>query len=243
MTAGARRVEVRPDAATLVRDAADEVARRFRESVEATGSFVLVLAGGGTPRALHAEIVARYADLPWKRAHILFGDERCVSPADPESNYRMAKETLLARVRVRDDAVHRMPGEAADADAAARAYEETLRRVLRDTAREGPDLVLLGMGGDGHTASLFPGSPALRETERLVVPADAPPGVSPPRRLTLTFPAIAAAARVLFLVTGKGKRDALAAALAPDDPPPAGRVTAKGEVVWYVDEAAHGSPL
>lgn len=242
MTAGARRVEVRPDAATLARDAADEVALRFRESVEATGSFVLVLAGGGTPRALHAELAARYADLPWKRARILFGDERCVSPADPESNFRMALETLLTRVRVRDDAVHRMRGEAPDADAAARDYEETVRRVLRDARHDGPDLVLLGMGGDGHAASLFPGSPALDETERLVVPADAPPGVSPPKRLTFTFPAIAAAARVLFLVAGSGKRDALAAALGAGDPPPAGRVTARDEVVWYVDEAAHATP-
>jgi 6-phosphogluconolactonase len=238
MTVPARTVTVLPDAAGVARAGADEVARRLRDAVSATGTFFLALAGGHTPRALHAELVARHAALPWDAVRVFFGDERRVGPDHPDSNFRMARETLLDKLPFRADAVHMMPGDDADAERAAREYESVLREQLSARGRSGLDLVLLGLGPDGHTASLFPGSPALDERTRWVVPAESPPGPPVRTRLTLTFPALAAAQDVLFLVTGAAKRDALRAALHGEAPPPAGRVVARRTVGWLVDEAA-----
>lgn len=234
-----RDVRALPTSADVARVGADEVARRARAAVDATGAFFLALAGGSTPRALHAELVAHHASLPWSRAHVFFGDERCVPPDHPDSNYRMASETLLERLPFQPRNIHGMPGDGADRDAAAREYEALLRRELDAHGREGLDLVLLGLGSDGHTASLFPSSPALDELTRWVVPADAPEGVSPRARLTLTFPALAAASHALFLVTGAAKRPALRAVVQGDpSSPPAGRVVARETTTWLIDQAA-----
>ena len=183
----------------------------------------LALVGGRTPRALYRRLAD--ADLPWAEMDIGFGDERCVPPSDERSNYRMAYDALLSRVPAR---VHRMCTAPCDGG----RYEAALRELL------GPwpvfDLVLLGLGADGHTASLFPGDPALDERQRWVVAVDRPDG----RRLTLTLPVLSAARTVLFLVTGPEKRTVLAALMRGDDVP-AARVEARNVVV-VADRAAAG---
>jgi 6-phosphogluconolactonase len=182
----------------------------------------LVLAGGRTPRALYARLAREKYD--WSRVEIFFSDERCVPPDHPDSNFRMARETLLSSVRAR---VHRMHGETCD----AAGYEEELRLVFGD-GLPSFDLVFLGMGADGHTASLFPGDPALEETQRLVAKVARPDH----QRLTLTLPVLAASKLAVFLVSGAEKREALRRVLAGDDLP-AARVAAR-RVVIIADAAA-----
>jgi 6-phosphogluconolactonase len=184
----------------------------------------IALAGGATPRALY-ERLATIA-YPWAETEVFFGDERCVPADHPDSNVRMATEALLSKVAAR---VHPMPGETCDAP----AYERELEDVF---GREVPrfDLVLLGVGEDGHTASLFPGDPALNVVDRRVVRVERPDHV----RLTLTLPVLSAAKVALFLVSGASKHDALAR-LMTNDNIPAARVRA-GEVVVIADRDAAG---
>jgi len=231
------RVEVAPDAEALARLAAAHVAGRAAAAASARGRFSLALAGGSTPRRTYqllAEPPHREA-VPWDRVEVFFGDERCVPPGDPGSNHRMAREALLGRVPIPEGRIHRIRGEAPDPEAAAAEYEEELRAALGPGARL--DLVLLGMGSDGHVASLFPGSDALGETSRLVRAVVAP--VPPPRRITLTLPALAAAAEVAFLVAGADKAERVAEVLGGLDPAlPAARVRPAGGVLWLLDAAA-----
>ncbi len=184
----------------------------------------IALAGGSTPRELYERLAT--AELPWAEIDVFFGDERCVPPDHPDSNFRLAHEALLSRVTAR---VHRMHGEDCDAG----GYAEVLRRAL-DGDPPALDLAILGLGDDGHTASLFPGDPALEERDRAVVRVDRPDHA----RLTLTLPLLSAAKVALFLVTGESKRDALRRLLA-DEPIPAARVAA-ARVVVVADEAAAG---
>jgi 6-phosphogluconolactonase len=217
------RMAVYPDAAAAVRAAAD--------LFTALGPRRIALAGGSTPRALYELLASEgYRDrTDWDDVEIYFGDERAVPPDDPDSNYGMAREALLRNVPVPDDSVHRMEGEARPLSAAAERYA----RLVPDQL----DLVLLGIGADGHTASLFPGSEALEERSRRCVATTAPDG-SP--RLTLTYPVFEAAHHVVFLVTGDAKREALAAIRRGDDLP-AGRVRpVAGDVTWIVDQDAAG---
>lgn len=227
--------------AALARAAAEEWCARALAAVEGSGRFAVALAGGSTPRALYALLAdpaAPYHDaLPWARTHVFFGDERTVPPDHPQSNYGMAREALLARVALRPENVHRIRGEE-EPEAAARAYEDELRAFFGPAPRF--DLVLLGMGAEGHTASLFPGSPALEEASRLVVAPLVP--VPGGRRITLTLRALDAAARVLFLVSGASKADTLARVLSRGsgaEALPAARVRpVDGTVLWLVDRAA-----
>jgi 6-phosphogluconolactonase len=149
------------------------------------------------------EVLATLPGVDWSRVSVYFGDERCVPPDHPDSNYRMARESLLSRVPIAEANVHRMLGELADRDAAARAYAELLPASL--------DVIVLGIGEDGHTASLFPGSPALDERARPVLPVIGPK--PPPERLTLTPPALERARHILVLASGAGKAEAVARAL------------------------------
>jgi 6-phosphogluconolactonase len=193
-----------PDLDGLARAAAERVSRAAAQAIAERGRFRLALAGGSTPRALYRALASAPGSVDWTRTDLFFGDERAVPPDDPLSNYRMARETLLDPARVPAANVHRMPAEAPDLDGAARAYEESLRA---GAAPPWLDLALLGLGPDGHTASLFPESRALDEQERLCVAADAP--VAPLRRLTLTYPALAGARQLLFLIAGPDKAQAL----------------------------------
>lgn len=244
MSAGPE-LRVLPGPAEVAAVAAAEVLARAGEAVAARGAFALALSGGSTPRALYALLADRHgpfaARIPWERTQVFFGDERHVPPDHPDSNFRMVREALLAHVPVPAENVHRIRGELPDADGAAAAYERELRAALGEPPAL--DLVLLGLGEDGHTASLFPGSPALRERERWVVaPWVARLGT---RRITLTLPALETARQVLFLVTGAAKSAALRRALrepAGAEPVPASRVRPRGgRLLWLADRAAAAS--
>ncbi|MFQ5877961.1 MAG: 6-phosphogluconolactonase, partial [Acidobacteriota bacterium] len=179
--------------------------------------------------------------IPWHGVHLFWGDERHVPPDHPESNYRMVRETLLDEIDIPAGHVHRIPAERADAGAAADEYEDELRGFfgLRTGVLPRFDLVLLGLGRDGHTASLFPGSEALRESRRAVVATRAEGPL--PRRISLTMPAINNAARVVFLVSGADKAEALRRVVrgrATIDSPPARWVRPAGGALWIVDRAA-----
>jgi 6-phosphogluconolactonase len=237
------RVTVLADPAALARAAADLVTERAADAIAARGRFTIALAGGSTPKALYA-LLAAQGRIDWGRVEVFFGDERHVPPSDAQSNFRMAEEALLSKVPLVPERVHRIRGEDPDARAAALAYEETLRRALAPAPGAPPrlDLVLLGIGPDAHTASLFPGTWAVRETRLWV----AWPWVDKlgTYRVSMTQGVINAARAVVFLVAGKDKVDALRAVLAPDGDPdrhPARVVRpTDGELRLLVDEAAAG---
>jgi 6-phosphogluconolactonase len=212
----------------FTRAAAGIVADILRTLVPAgEGRVTFALAGGSTPRAVY-EVLATLPTLPWNRLEIYFGDERGVPPEDHDSNYRMARESLLDRVPIAPERVHRMTGEEPDLAEAARAYAALLPEAL--------DLLLLGIGDDGHTASLFPGAATLAEDELRVVAATAP--VPPYRRLTVTPPVLRRARRILVLASGDAKAPAVARALAgPWDPARCPSQLAR-RGTWILDPAA-----
>ena len=236
-------VVVVPDAATLAREAARRFVDVARDQIGLRGRLTLALSGGSTPRALY-RLLARppqSGDVDWSRVHVFWGDERTVPPDDDESNYRMAREELLVHVPVPPEQIHRIQGENRP-DQAAASYERELRAAFGLAVGEPPDfgLMLLGIGADGHTASLFPGTRALEETDRLVVENVVPQlGTT---RITVTVPVIAEAANILVLVAGGDKADAVRRALeAPYDPtqtPSQVIRTAAGRVTWLLDAAA-----
>ncbi len=214
----------------FAQEAAAWIAAQAREAIAERGLFRVALAGGETPRAVH-EALSKL-DVQWPLVQVTFGDERCVPPDDADSNFRMAKESLLDRVSLPAGNVFRIRGEIAPEDA-AREYEEKLAAVAARFAepRYVHDLVILGMGPDGHTASLFPGSPALDETARNVIPATGPK--PPPQRITMTFPLLNAARKACFLIKGADKLPLVEQIVAGDESFPAGRVKAKS-VTWLV---------
>jgi 6-phosphogluconolactonase len=232
------RVLVSPDLPALAQSAAAHVRAAAAAAVSRRGRFRLALSGGSTPRALYELLAAERGSVDWERADLFFGDERSVPPDHPDSNYRMARETLLEPARVPEANVRRMHGEAPDLVGAARAYEEAL------TAGAAPpwlDLVLLGMGPDGHTASLFPGTTAVDERNRACVAVEVPRLAT--RRLTLTLPVLAGATGVAFLIAGGEKAEALRDVLGEADrgrERPAQLVMrqATGAVVVFCDKAA-----
>jgi 6-phosphogluconolactonase len=198
----------------------------------------MALSGGSTPRRMH-ELLAESAGIDWSRVHVYWGDERTVGPDDPESNYRMARESLLDRVDIPVGNVHRMRGEH-DPEEAAQSYEATLRETFGVEPPEVPrlDINVLGVGADGHTASLFPGTAALQENERWVVANEVPQQET--TRITLTYPVLNNAALTIFLVSGANKAEAVRNILAPDatERPPAAGVQPQGQVIWFLDEEA-----
>jgi 6-phosphogluconolactonase len=235
-------VVVLPDAAALADRAAQTIVEAGREAVAARGRFVLALAGGDTPRRTYARLAAApHRDaMPWAKTFVFFGDERAVPLDHADSNFRMARETLLDHVPIPRDQVFAMGGDAADPEAAAVAYARALTQTFGLKRGETPrfDLVLLGMGLDGHTASLFPGSPVLKEIFRPVAAVHAA-AAAIPQRITLTLPVLNAAAQVLFLVSGAEKAKAVKAVLGDRALLPAGLVQPdKGRLVWMLDTAA-----
>lgn len=232
-----------PGAQDVARRAAELFVRRNQEA-RTKGRFTVVLSGGSTPRAFHALLAAPpYRDqVDWSVTQFYWGDERCVAPDDPESNFRMARETLLDKLPIHDAQIHRIHSEMADPATAAAHYAEELRQefALAPGALPRFDLIFLGMGPDGHTASLFPHTAALSVRDQLVV-ANYVPKLST-WRITLTTPVLNAAVTVAFLVAGPDKADALAAVL--DGPPNAHEYPSQlvrpstGDLIWVVDDAA-----
>jgi 6-phosphogluconolactonase len=222
---------------------AELVAHATRESVEERGRFSIALSGGSTPRNLYNLLATNArASLPWDRMYFFWGDERHVAPTDKESNYRMANEAMLAKVPVAEANVFRVPAENPDAAAAADSYEKTLQKFFALEPGQIPvfDLILLGLGPDGHTASLFPETAALQEKSRLVVANWVEKFQT--HRITFTLPVLNAARWVAFLVSGTEKAQALKAVLqddAPGEKYPAKLVRpANGKLIWLVDRAA-----
>jgi 6-phosphogluconolactonase len=230
------------DVPALADAAAGAIAEAAVAAVADHGRFTFVLAGGATPRETYMRLAAPplVDRVPWDRTLIFFGDERCVPPDHAESNYRMANEALLSKVGIGAERVYRMRGEAEDPEAAAVEYARTLASVFESKRGAAPrfDLVLLGLGLDGHAASLFPGSPASKEIFRTVVAVHAA-AARIPQRLTLTIPTFNAAARVIFLVSGAEKAKVVKATLSDGAILPASMIRpTDGALTWIVDRAA-----
>lgn len=239
-----RRYIVLPDIDAVATATADRLIAAGQNAMRRRGRFVVALSGGSTPRAVCPLLVVppRVRQLDWSRVEFFFGDERAVPPDHPDSNYRLAREALLDYLPgLRTENVHRMPADTPDMDSAARAYEDELRSVIGSHDGRPPvfDLIWLGMGADGHTASLFPGSAALGERRRWVV-ANWAPSIEA-WRMTLTFGVLNAAREAMFVVTGGEKADAVRAIRNDEADLPAGRVRAR-RTLWILDAAAGGSP-
>lgn len=226
----------------FIRQGAEVILEIGQNALAKRGRFLMVLSGGSTPKPIYQKLASpEYASaLDWSKGHIFWSDERAVPPDHPDSNYRMAKETLLDALNIPIANIHRVEAES-DPDQAVAAYENELQAFFPDQTNSF-DLVLLGVGDDGHTASLFPGTTALEETEKWVAANFVEKLDS--WRITLTYPAINSAANVLFLVSGESKAAALNSVLQLDDPGkqfPARLVRpAGGNLIWMLDPAAAG---
>src|ERR1700688_3699928 len=250
-----RAIEVLATAADLFHAAAEEFVRAARGAIGAQGRFTVALSGGSTPKALYSLLATNYAGFAWNRIFLFFGDERHVPPTDPESNYRMVNESLLTKIAIPAENVFRVPAENPDAAAAASEYEAQLRRFfdLKSELKSGElksgelksgefprfDLILLRLARDGHTASLFPDSPALNEESRLVVANWVAKFNA--HRITFTFPVLNRAAEVMFLASGADKAEMVRQVLEGKNTPPlpSQRVQpSDGKLLWMLDEAA-----
>jgi len=238
-------VRIFPDLPALSRAAAEEFVARAGEAIRSRGIFTVVLSGGSTPKTLYALLGGdpqHREKVAWDKVHFFFSDERHVPPDHPDNNYRMAYRTLLSKIPAPPWYAHRMATELPDGNPVAEYCEEILRQFFRLGPGELPrfDLVLLGLGADGHTASLFPGCDALKETKRLAVATWVK--VLEARRITLTLPVFNQAAEVMFLVSGAEKAEALRDVLeGPEDPDrhPAQAVKpARGRRLFFVDKDA-----
>jgi len=239
-------VLVLPTPADVATELATRTADALRTALATEPRASLCLTGGSTPAPAYRQL-AEMKDLAWDRVHVFWGDERAVDPDHPDSNYRMARETLLDALNLPESNIHRIEGERG-AEEAARHYEQVLQEFFGgDGIRF--DVLHLGMGSDGHTASLFPGSPALDETARFAIETVAPPASPIRDRITLTFPALNSARHTWIAAHGTGKRDAFAAVLDAYDephelaPPPVSRICPEGAWAWLIDrELATGEP-
>jgi 6-phosphogluconolactonase len=234
-----REIIVCQDRAELDRKAAEQFVSLVGEAVRRSGRFAVALSGGSTPKALYSLLASReyQSRIDWVQVHLFWGDERCVPPDHPESNYRMVHESLLSKINLPAGNIHRMAGEKDPATAAA-DYERELRVFFESTRSAAPrfDLIWLGLGEDSHTASLFPGSAALNERQQWVATAYVERLKA--HRLTLTLPVINAAAQVTFLVSGQSKSAVVKEILGKDSAstnyPAAQVVPADGRVTWFV---------
>jgi 6-phosphogluconolactonase len=242
-----REIRILNDGAAIAGRAAREFVQAAAAAVREKGSFNVALAGGSTPKALYSLLVndaALRSQVPWDKIHLFFGDERHVAPDHPDSNFRMVSEAMISKSPLKPEQVTRIKGEDADTEQAALEYEKALRGYFKLKDGEYPrfDLVLAGMGSEGHTLSLFPGTKALHAHGRFVVRNWV--GKLFTERITLTAPAASNAGRVIFMVTGADKAPALRAVLAgPYEPEqlPAQLLQPKdGKLLWLVDTAAGG---
>jgi 6-phosphogluconolactonase len=240
-----RDIRIAPDGQAWAHEAASLVHAVSEEAIRSHGRCLLALSGGTTPKTLYRTLASPEwkARFNWPQIFFLFGDERCVPPEHPESNFHMAQAALFQPLGIHPDHIYRIHGELPDPAAAAQEYEETLRRVTDCAPPEIPrlDLILLGLGEDGHTASLFPGTDALQEQRRALTVGRAPKGIT--SRLTMTVGVLNRATVVLFLVTGSSKAAMVRAVLEPqsatDRAFPAALVAPEtGRLVWMLDRAA-----
>jgi len=236
-----------PNLADLSRAAAEYICEIAEEAIKKRNIFTLVLSGGSTPRLLYEELACQAISkrIDWQKTHIFLGDERYLPPDHPDSNYALAFQALVSKLDIPPANVHRVITERDSANAAAEDYEKTLRHFFRPPAgsEDQPylpsfDLVLLGLGQDGHTASLFPGDSALEEKYRWVVAVDGASASPPVPRVTLTFPVLNKAECVIFLVSGSDKKEVFAEIM--NNPGttayPAARVRPSGRLLWFIDE-------
>jgi len=233
-----------PDIDALSRVALEELLRVMQDAIKQRGRFVIALSGGHTPAKLytlwaHAENYG--VETPWDRVHLFWGDERYVPQDDPLNNYRMTRETLIEHVAIPAANVHPVPTNLPTPEKAAEAYETELRRFFGGNA-PAFDLQLLGLGVEGHTASIFPDSPALEEKQRWVMAVEAP--AKPVRRLTMTPVVLNEARNTFFLVAGADKRQILAALRSEPESKasqyPAALIRPAGRTLWFLDQAAGG---
>ncbi len=238
-------VRIRRDGQEWVHEASECLRSVSDEAIRSRGRVLMALSGGSTPMALYRSLAssAWRQRFDWDRMVFFFGDERCVPPDHPESNYGMAQAVLFRPLGIRPEQIHRIKGEADDPAIAAREYEQTLRGVTTCPSPAVPqlDVVLLGLGEDGHTASLFPGTSAVSDRTRLVAVGRAPRGIA--SRVTLTLGVINRASVILFLVTGGGKAQIVRAVLEPHsdterDLPAALVRPESGRLIWLVDQSA-----
>jgi len=238
-------IRIAPDGHEWAHAAASLVHVVSEEAISSHGRFLLALSGGSTPKTLYQTLVSPEWNqrFNWPQMFFLFGDERCVPPEHSESNFRMAQAALFQPAGIAPDHIYRIQGEHPDPETAAQEYEETLRRLTNAVAPEPPqiDLILLGLGEDGHTASLFPGTAALQEQRRAVTVGHAPTGIG--SRLTMTLGVLNRATVVLFLVAGSSKAGIVRAILEPNNAAdralPAALVAPKtGRLVWMLDGSA-----
>jgi len=246
-----RTIQILPTSADLFQATAEEFICVGERAITARNRFTVALSGGSTPRSLYSLLADKFATFDWPHTYLFFGDERHVPPDNPDSNYRMVSESLLSKIRTPVENVFRVKGENPDAQAAAVDYQAELRTFFTLSPGEFPrfDLILLGLGADGHTASLFPGSEGLKEQSRLVIANWAEKLKT--FRISFTFPVLNSAAEVIFLVSGPDKAD-IAQQVLEGDPLahsilesrnapryPAQQVNPEnGKLLWMLDELA-----
>ncbi|HET6674528.1 MAG TPA: 6-phosphogluconolactonase [Nitrospiraceae bacterium] len=236
-------IHILEDSRELAAEAADLFLWLAEQAIAARGRYVVALSGGSTPKSVYSTLASSHAGrLDWSKVFFFFGDERCVPPTHSDSNFQMAQTSLFLPLKVPEVRIFRMKGEL-EPEIAAHEYEATMRRTLEISAQEWPryDLVLLGLGPDGHTASLFPGTAALKERDKWVTPGLAPNGVR--QRLTITLDVINHADMVLFLVSGTGKARIVREVLEPSSSGvqayPASLVRpSHGRLLWFLDSEA-----
>lgn len=234
-------LQVFDDTEKLAQAAADHFVAASEDAIETRGRFIVALSGGATPQETYRRLAepGLATQVSWRNVHLFWGDERCVPPDHPESNYRMARKSLIQKVPIPQTNVHRIQGEL-DPDLAAEAYEDELRSIFGSVERPRFDLILLGLGNDGHTASLFPGSAALHEMKNWVVAVFIDTLQS--WRVTLTPPILNSARQLSFLVAGKSKAERLQEVLKSEPGPetlPAQLIQPRnGQVTWLIDAAA-----
>jgi len=239
---GRRTIEILPDKPAIVARSQQLVVDRMQTAIAQNGRCTIALAGGSTPKPLYASLVE--ADIDWSKVHVFWGDERYVQPDHPDSNEGMARQAWLNHINIPADNIHPMPTNEAKPAMAATAHETAIYDVFQLAPGEVPafDIILLGMGDDGHTASLFPQTEALAVCDRLVTVGNK----QGEPRLTFTLPVLNNAQCIIFLVAGANKQDALQQVLAPASEPvdanmyPARYVDAAGETWWLIDQAADG---
>jgi len=236
-----RTIQILPTPADLFQAAATEFLRLGHESIAARHRFTVALSGGSTPKSLYSLLAARHAGFDWAHTYLFFGDERHVPPTDPDSNYRMVNESLLSKIQIPAGNVFRVKAENPDAVAAAAEYEAQLRNFFALRPGEFPrfDLIFLGMGPDGHTASLFPDSAGLKEQSKLVIANWVEKFKT--HRISFTFPVLNNAQEVMFLASGPDKAEMAHRVLGGKNSPPypSEQVQPKnGTLLWMLDDAA-----